>query len=490
MKLAFIANGRLQIPGSKAQATFGNVPGINMPTGHWVELQWNGITERIYFDGLNTSGNSCTKLTTTNAQIWTRDHLAEALRSNYNIVHDFDVNVTTNNSLTLTTRNKQATGLTIIQRTGYNPGMWFYVNNQGADPVYQPGYAIIVQTYVKTANGVTTLVNEDRLTPDSSGYAEADFGELLRGFVTPVVAISNNELVTKRTSMVCTFWFRYGEVWNGDYQRLYTTPEYKGIWGGLSTVAKSYIDNNMADWYQRLQLDKLFLNNMPSYIPTTTQAPQRLYWMCMQSGLASVNIKMKGWNTGGINNDVVATIANPEQYMIYEIDTSYQRMMYNGWAAPNDLRYEITIQTTDGTILAGPQGYWIDRRQSRHERYFMFRNSLGGFDTLIARGLQDTTLQIDRYITQYNADGLRQAWRNEASRQMTQNTGGLRADYKRYLAELMLSTYVQLIVPGHRTLNVIITDSEVNTDTDDEQRPTLEFTFVPASKDQFYSRYY
>lgn len=490
VKLAFLADGRLQSAGAKAQCTFWNVAGVNMPATHWVDIAWNGITERITFAGIGTNGNGCQPLGTTNGSGWCRDHLAEALRANYNISRDFDINAPMGQSVSLTARTQQARNLTVTQRTGYNSGMTFSVNHPGADPVYQPGYAIIVQTYVRTANGVTTLVNEDRLTPDSTGYAEADFGELLRTYVTPVVAVSNNEVVTKRTGMVCTFWFRYGEVWNGDYQRLYITPEYKGIWGGLSQVARSYIDNEMADWYTLMLYDKLFLNNMPPVVYTTPQAPQRLYWMCMHSGLSSVQVWARSWNTGGVNDQLAATITNPEQYMIYEIDTSYQRMVYNGWAAPNDLRYEVTVRTTGGVILAGPQGYRIDRRESRHQRYFLFRNSLGGFDTLIARGLQQTSQQITRYISEYNAQGQRQAWRNEANQMMTQNTGGLQGDYLQYLAELMLSTDVQLIVPGHRTMKVIIADTEMDQQRDDQQRPTLSFTFTPVSKDQFYSRYY
>lgn len=491
VKLAFVADGRWQSAGAKAQCSFYNASSYNMPTSHWIDIQWKGITERFTFNGLGSDGNSCEPLTTANRHIWCQNYFAEALRSNYNIARDFDVNSPGGQQLTLTGRTKEATGLTITQRLGYNSGVSFSVSNQGADPIYRSGYAIIVQTYVRTANGVTTLVNEDRLTPDSTGYAEADFGELLRSYVTPTVSTyTGGNIVTKRTGMVCSFWFRYGEVYDGDYQRLYSTPEYKGIWGGLSTVAKSYIDNDMSDWYALVQYDKLFLNNMPPWVPTTPQAPQRLYWMCMESGLSSVNIYSKSWNIGGINDQLVATISSPEQYMVYELDTSYQRMVNNGWAAPNDLRYEITVRKTNGTILAGPQGYWIDRRQSRHERYFMFRNSLGGFDTLIARGLQSTTLKIDRYITEYDASGQRKAWLNEANQEFTQNTGGIRPEYKQYLAELMLSTQVLLLVPGHRILQVIIVDSEMNQATDDEQRTTLSFGFTPVSKDKFYSKYF
>lgn len=494
VKLALIANDFLESAGAKAQASIGNSVGINMPTGHWLQFDWNGITERFYFEGFNDDGNSCTRLTSSNSSTWTQVHLAEALQSNYNLSRDFDINIQYGNQLSLTAKVKEAKSLAITQRTGYSSGVYATVNNQGATPVYRQGYRVVVQTWVQTADGKTTMVGEDNLSPDATGYCEGLFGELLRTTVRTTAPASGfgSADVAACAFDVVKFWFRYGEAWSTDNRRLYKTSDFWGIWGGVSALAKAWFDG-MSDWASFFRYEKLFLTNMPPLVPTTLEAPQFLKWLCLDANMAQVLVKVEYWATSGHDKQTLYTISTPVQYRPYLIDVSLQKIInsiFGGAGHDTWLRYQITVETTTGTVLAGAQSYQVDHRQTRHTRYFLFRNSLGGFDTLVARGRQSTSMEVTRYTTEYNAAGQREAWRNEGSTVIEQQVGWTRANYKRYLAELMLSTKVLMVVPGHRNVAVIVTGESFTLETDDEQRPTFGFSCMPVQRDQFYSKYY
>lgn len=493
VKLALVASDRLEVAGAKAQASLGNSAGINMPTGHWLQFDWNSITERFYFEGFTDDGNSCTRLTTSTSA-WTQNHLAEALRSNYNLARDFDINVVNGQMLTLTAKVAEAKALAITQRTGYNSGVWANVNNQGATPVYRQGYRVVVQTWVQTADGKTTMAGEDSLSPNELGYCEGLFGELLRTYVRTTSPATGYAAPTVNPLGfdVVKFWFRYGEAWTGDNRRLYKSNDFYGIWGGVSALAKPYFDG-MNEWASFFRYEKMFLTNMPPLVPTTLEAPQYLKWLCMDANMAQVLVKVEFWATGGHDKQTLYTINTPVQYRPYMIDVTMQRVInsiFGGAGGDTWLRYQITVETTTGTVLAGPQSYQADHRRTRHTRYFHFRNSLGGFDTLVARGRQTTSMDITRYITEYNASGQREAWRNEGNTTIEQQVGWTRADYRRYLAELMLSTQAWMVVPGHRSVPVIVTTDSLTLETDDQQRPTFGFSCMPVQRDQFYSKYY
>lgn len=487
IKLGFYADGRLQSAGAKASANV-SVAGSTMATGTTLTFAWNGITEVISFvSSPDESGNQCVLLNPGNASVFI-NHLYECLQANYNLAQDFNITKGASN-VAIQAYEQGAKSLAVTKSSG-TTGLTISSVNQGTDPVYRENYGIIVQTYASGYNGVMKKLAEDRLTPDSTGYAEADFGELLNDQTDPVFNWPANQAVTARVGMTTRFYFKYCEVWDNDPQKLYKTTEYAGIWGGLPRAAHAALDNNMADWWQYFKANKRFLTNQPAYVPTTTQSPQRLYWLCMESGLSSVNIKVKSWNLGGIDNVVMATISSPVQYRVYEIDTSYQRMMLNNWASPNDLRYEVSVTKTDGTVLAGPQGYTIDRKPAKNIRHFMFRNSLGGFDTLIARGVLTQGIEINRYVAEYNSEGEREAWLNEAEYVNTQNAGHLPAGYKKFLAELLLSQEVWLVNDDYTRQRILLTNTQDTLATDNEKRPTFSFEYVSVTKDQFYTNHF
>lgn len=490
VKLRFYADGRLQAPGGKGQVSI-YVSSANMVLNAWLQFDFDGITERITFvTSPDSSGNQCKLLTTSIFSTWTTQHLFPALQNNYNLSRYFIISHTSgSNTIQLTARQAAAISLSVTKYSG-TTGLTIGSVQPGSNPIYRQGYGLIVQTWARSIQGVWDMAGEDRIIPDSNGYAGADFGELLRRFARPAFFPSMGDVVIPMASMSVQFRFRYCEIWDSDPQLVYTTPDYVGIFGGLPRSAHAALDNTLADWWGAFVSKKKFLNNLPDYIPTTTSSPQRLYWICPVAGLSRVDIKVKSWNLGGINDLTMASIQNPVQYRVYCIDTSYNRMMLNLWSSPNDLRYEVRVQSPAGAVLAGPQGYLIDRAPTRWMRYFVFRNSLGGFDTLISRGRQTTELETDRYVAEMNSDGEQEAWLNEAWYKYTQNAGAMLPQYREYLAEFLLSTEVYLLRENYSLQRVIVRTEKAPLAADGDPRPVFSFEYTAVTKDQFYSNHF
>ncbi len=114
------------------------------------------------------------------------------------------------------------------------------------------------------------------------------------------------------------------------------------------------------------------------------------------------------------------------------------------------------------TIAGKTRTYIVDHKAYRDVRYIIFRNSLGGYDTLPCTGEADESTDIERTVAQriYDQENPgrtnKYVHRTDHNEQAKVNTGFLAANEKRWLNDLMISEEVYEIAGGITTPILIL----------------------------------
>jgi hypothetical protein len=155
------------------------------------------------------------------------------------------------------------------------------------------------------------------------------------------------------------------------------------------------------------QTKTLCLRQGGKNIKVSTEQPEWLYWINLSDVAVKVRIKVELICTDG--NEVPLVLlpfTAPPNTKCY-VPVSYQALSI-GTAIPAGKLlsyYSVRIINDTGEYLSAPYNYVPDRYRE-HPRYFVYRNSLGGFQTLYTWGVsqQVTTLTKEDFKTQVTSD--------------------------------------------------------------------------------------
>jgi len=93
------------------------------------------------------------------------------------------------------------------------------------------------------------------------------------------------------------------------------------------------------------------------------------------------------------------------QNKMYLFPAGHDQMALDTYTpAKTILKYDIWLQNQVSAVVSDVRTYWIDRSYQPHERFFVFRNSIGGFDTLRTTGTGATSLTHQQTIVQRTLD--------------------------------------------------------------------------------------
>jgi hypothetical protein len=170
--------------------------------------------------------------------------------------------------------------------------------------------------------------------------------------------------------------------------------------------------------------------------------------------------------------------------------------------------WEFTLLSAASAVLTETFTYIIDTRYRRHNRYFLFFNSLGAIDTLRCTGLREFSQRISRATTENvltsgsrSRDAAIEMVYNEREEQYVFRTGWLGTKEEiDYLSELLQSELVaEAVVPFQpRTGGVlnttlmhldklVVTADKVRMREDDQFGYALEWAAVPAWRESVWS---
>jgi hypothetical protein len=253
-------------------------------------------------------------------------------------------------------------------------------------------------------NGVDTVISEDLISPliaDASLMGQIDIAELLqpalycnfttRSFGYPAI-FQRNETCQP---YFIQYYEQYGEV-PGTIQVLISRWFYS-LNGGVPPwlqvdFFKAY--NNLTQYFNATGRFFLTWHWFPKV--TDTLAPERLFMIVpRQPGTTNFLLKVtRHYYDDGDEHIYHGLITTLLLGQVYEIDVSYASLI--GSFIENLTGYDVQVVSQDMSYVSAIFSFTIDVRSLPHVRYFMFLNSLGGFECVRFTGENIQELSFER----------------------------------------------------------------------------------------------
>lgn len=243
------------------------------------------------------------------------------------------------------------------------------------------------------------------------------------------------------------------------------------------------------DW---ISTAKAFLTFAPATQRTAVEQVQKLYlpvWWATQSG-EKLNLKVDVTFTDGTTGTFTTAqeTAELQRYTIIEFGVGYTLLNLPNWANsnhPGKTIYSYSVTAMAGsTARSETRTYIVERNPRIGERQFIFANSVGGYDTLLAVGRSETNSEYMYDVVSQQSPGVqalaekKQLFVNDTDVH-TCRTGYFDAQTAEYLAEFFLSTE-RYEISGSNLIPVVLRNAKVLRRRDSENEYFAEFDYEHA----------
>lgn len=498
MVFKFSSNGSIATAGSAATLSIAFNAG--MVEDDWFELTWSGRTVRFTAkDSPDDSGLQTPSIQTMSINTWVM-LVAQVLYTNYYLAEYFII-ISATNVISLTAK---VNGIAYdIDVSGTNTtGVITNTPTAGADDVPQDFFSIILQTFMTAPGGSYEKKFEDALSLDTAFNAYGDISEIVKAelfseFEFPEV---DPNCLVKRYNMVKPYYIRYAEQYGipiAARQLQQISPQYALNGGVPFWKQKEYADAGTSFW-DRMQYDMIFLTWMPNNMKIDPAQVVKLYFLVWNP--AVINATCGGRCTFHLadGSTAIHNIAQGMNFMdVWEIECGYAALNakfdFSTFSAAV-LSYDIAV-TFYGNDISESRTFIVDTTEYPNFRQFLFKNSLGGYDSLRITGIGEFEQAEERaFITESYPKEFSVAWKQRkqvsltGSIKMKVNSGWKTKEEIDWMQDFMLSDEVYEIIDD-KIFPVVITSTSGPKHTD-EQTPAyfMEFEYERSHQDNTWAK--
>lgn len=318
----------------------------------------------------------------------------------------------------------------------------------GTPEVYPPNYHILLDLYIDAAKKATLKAIPETTTPYAAKF---DFQEIVKAYVSselPTFGLTTLHACTKTMGVID---FKFTEGWGNpvQYKGLNdnTTPllaikggipfeDFKtlGITAPLFMVARKssspstkIVSKNQAEYIYFLALFSIF------DLTTSVEIYGAIYY-------TDGTITSLTWHTG-------VTLNNFTEYIL---PVGYDALNVGSFDPSKEVEsWSIRIGGLEYGLMVDIQTYKLAVRDAPNELFFLFENSLNGFDTLRTTtnptiGYQVSKEDFSKTIDwTYNVeDGEKNSYNLRATKRIKASTGWVSLEYIKYLQEFLTSARI------------------------------------------------
>jgi hypothetical protein len=412
-----------------------------------------------------------------------------ALATNYYVTKDFVVTNPSAGKVRIEARQPgTAWSLTI---TNGSPGITFTQTGQaGVNPVANPNFRIVLQVML-----AGNQLAEESLTSFANSIAEADVAELLLPeFDMQFDFPETSSAIKLRSGMCLAYFLRYAEAFGDPLAvfKLAESPARYLLNGGLSREMEALYNQTPAQWWADWALSKRFLTLAPIRKRVGPLATEKLYFLNVFK-YQELRLRKKLVNFDLSENDTtVDSLTITDGVRVYEINCSMSALM--PLSHQEDVKeIHVWLEDENGDTITEVRQFIIDQRAQAQSRSFIFLNSLGAYETLHCTGEFDTaarleTTEAERILPQGFTRRQRETLGyniNEVLKVKANSGYQFTQAHQDWLRDFLLSREV-FEIAGTRLLPVNIDADEHHIRRDNEGLLSLEFTYSPAYRNQFY----
>jgi hypothetical protein len=257
------------------------------------------------------------------------------------------------------------------------------------DPSTKPGLSFVCQVYVEQvylSGDFVALGQELEQPADAEGRTTFEVQELLEPFVTPQLPVVG-QAPARADGVFCRFFLRYYERTTDGSSVASTVETNYLVHGGLD-----YYEAAAGTWFTGYQATRRpFLTWEPLVKKVLPDQPEYLYFMVPTDSVGPLDftLRLRLHLVDGSHRDHTITRRTGRGFEIFclpagpvQLEVAEKEMAAGQQAS----RYELSVVDTTGNLLSEVRTYVLDRRYCPVRRYFLYANSLGGWNTLVCRG--------------------------------------------------------------------------------------------------------
>jgi hypothetical protein len=205
----------------------------------------------------------------------------------------------------------------------------------------------------------------------------------------------------------------------------------------------------------------------------------------------SIEVHIKVYFTDDTNSgdQELETITGMDQYHVYELMVGFSQIDWSKYADKTVEKYEIWLEDNAGNVQSQTRTFIIDTKTYRHERIFMFRNSLGSMDTFRATGRKTQLNEYERLLLEKNDKdfSLQEVYQVLENQTFSINSGWISRETKNWLRELFLSRKeIYEIVDGCK-FPIVVTNEKNELFDDDTYLYDVKIDYKYAFRDPYFS---
>lgn len=209
------------------------------------------------------------------------------------------------------------------------------------------------------------------------------------------------------------------------------------------------VEKYIIEWFYQQGDDQKFLTWKPVACLVGKNQPEYLTFVDVNPGGSRIlRRKVIVHYTNGTTDTATSSFSITDRFKAYRFCVGYNQLNLNSLLAGRTVHY-YEVYIDDGTKRVSEKRlYYVDHNKPLAERFVIFQNSLGGFDTARFIGLGEFAADYNRsYANKYNGQftndlGTRVSYNNYEQAGRKINSGFISRKEMQWLRDLMLSREV------------------------------------------------
>lgn len=430
------------------------------------------------------------------------DNLIDALKTNYILTKYYNV---TEDSGNILFTSKQYDALYEISATVSASNI--SINNavSPSGKTERAGYKIMVRPVM-----AGEILGEERIPvfeENDEQIGKIGISDYLKNIATSFPFPGTTGTVIHPSPDLKKCWIEYAEYYENSVRKILTAESsdyFYTLPGGIDKRKLGELNDNGISVFEYFR-DRLdFLTHQPLRKYVLENQQEIFSFIILDFQLSTLNVKIKAyWLNGNTATHTKASI-QAGFMQLKDFDLTPFRLELNMWdptgASAWPYKFEFWLEDQNDEMITTPRTF-ILADEGRYDHQFIFRNSLGRYDTVRMTGKAERGAEVDREVINHNrsdADlAIRQFQQMHSKAQEQQslkvNTGyldkvSLQPEvYRDYLREFQMSREVYEIVNGVLYPSLVASSSLVS-QKDGEQLQYIEFEIIRAYTDEHYVR--
>ncbi len=262
-----------------------------------------------------------------------------------------------------------------------------------ADPTTKPNLSFTCEVWLEQevdSNVYTRVATVLEQPADRNGRTTFQVQELLDPYLEYFVPSVIQRGIVRATPLYRRFYLQYAEV--------YGTPP---VPAGAAVVTQhivargglSFAESRTRTWFNSYHEGrKAFLTWQPNNKPARRDQPEFLFFQALDD-FAALRLRCRVTFSDATTTEfLIDTLAvDVRRYEVFCIGAGYNAIKIT--TTKRITAWEVWLTTGEDVVVSEVRRYELDERPRSQVRYFLFANSLGGLDTLVATG--DSSLEAE-----------------------------------------------------------------------------------------------